>query len=266
MNIGLLITARLKSTRLPKKLLLDVNGKPLIERVIDRAKEVKGLNNIILCTSTNPQDRPLTDISIKNKIPYYLGSEEDVLDRLNRAAAFYNLDYFLSITGENPFFSISHANKAVDEIRNNEYDFIYSNSLPIGSAVYGLKNKALKVVCRIKEEIDTEIWGPLINRPEIFKIGNLPVEDFYNRPLLRLTTDYPEDYEFIKKIYSYFSKDDIPSLYNVLNVLDKNPELLEINADRKQAGLSEGELNRIEKFYSENYSKIITLKEEIYQN
>ena len=86
MKIGMLITARLKSTRLPKKLLLDINGKSLIERVIDRAKEVSGLERVILCTSNNPQDRPLVDLALKNGIPYFLGSEEDVLDRLNRAA------------------------------------------------------------------------------------------------------------------------------------------------------------------------------------
>ena len=220
MNIGLLITARLKSKRLPKKLLLDIHGKSLIERVIDRAKEVSGLKRVILCTSTNPQDRPLVDLSIKSGIPYFLGSEEDVLDRFHCAADFFGLDYFLSITGENPFFSLEHANLIVKYLENNQFDFIYSDGLPIGTAVYGLSNKALKVVCYVKKEIDTEIWGPLINRPEIFRTKNLEVEEFYHRPALRLTTDFPEDYEFIKKIYSHFKTSDIPSLFDVLNVID----------------------------------------------
>ena len=201
-----------------------------------------------------------------NKILYYLGSEEDVLDRLQNAAEFYNLDFFLSITGENPFFSIDYANKVVNELKRNRWDFIYPGNLPMGCAVYGLKNKALKVVCKVKKEIDTEIWGPLINRPEIFKVGNLNIEEFYNRPSLRLTTDYPEDYEFIKKIYSHFTKDEIPTLFDVLNILDKNPEYLKINSNRKQAGLSDNELKRIDAFYIENHSKIVKLKEEIFND
>lgn len=265
MKIGMLITARLKSTRLPKKLLLDINGKSLIERVIDRAKEVSGLERVILCTSNNPQDRPLVDLALKNGIPYFLGSEEDVLDRLNRAADFFGLEYFLSITGENPFFSLIHANRIVKYLEDKQFDFIYSTGLPIGTAVYGLNNKALKVVCYVKKEIDTEIWGPLLNRPEIFKIKNLEVEKFYNRPELRLTTDYPEDYEFIKKIYSHFLISDIPSLYDILNIIDKYPEYLNINKNRKQAGLSESTLRKINTFYEDNQDKILLLKKKIYE-
>ena len=59
MKIGFLITARLKSSRLPLKILKDLNGKPVIERIIDRAKEIQGINEIVLCTSANPQDKQI---------------------------------------------------------------------------------------------------------------------------------------------------------------------------------------------------------------
>ena len=100
MKIGLLITARLKSTRLPLKLLLDLNGKTIIERVIDRTKQIKNIDQVVLCTSLNPQDKPLTDIALKNNTHYFLGDEEDVLKRLLDASKFFGLDYILSITGE----------------------------------------------------------------------------------------------------------------------------------------------------------------------
>ena len=93
MKIGFLITARLKSERLPLKIIKDLNGKTVIERLIDRIKEIKDITDIVLCTSTNSQDRPLVDIARGNNIYYFNGDEDDVLKRLLDAAKFYNLDY-----------------------------------------------------------------------------------------------------------------------------------------------------------------------------
>ena len=68
LKIGFLITARLKSSRLPLKIIKDLNGKTVIERIIDRAKEIQGIYEIVLCTSPNPQDEPLINIAKKNNI------------------------------------------------------------------------------------------------------------------------------------------------------------------------------------------------------
>lgn len=264
MKIGVFITARLKSSRLPLKLLLDLGGRTIIERVLDRAKTISGVDSVVLCTSSNPQDRPLSDVALKNGIHYFLGSEEDVLQRLLDAAKFFDFDYILSITGENPYFSVEYANRTVDEIRKKKADLTYFDGLPIGCAVYGLKVNALSLLCKIKKEVDTEIWGPLINRPEIFNVNVQRVEGFYNRPNLRITNDYWEDYVFLQSIFSHFNEQSIPSLFDVLRVLDVNPQYLEIHKSRRQASLSEETLNRIDLFYKENFQKIMSLKEEIY--
>lgn len=264
MKIGLLITARLKSSRLPFKLLRDLNGYSIVEHVINRCKQLRGVSEIVLCTSTNKQDFPLVEIAKKNDIFYYLGSEEDVLDRLSNCAKFFNFDYIISITGENPILSIDHANLLIDKIKQNQDDFITIEGLPIGCAVYGIKVKALLTVCEIKHEIDTEIWGPLINRPEIFKVSKIVAEDFYNRPSLRLTNDYFEDFQFMNEIFLQFPNKSIPSLYDVLNLLDKKPELLHINNMRVQKALEPEVLERIDNFFKSNFSEIISTKNKIY--
>lgn len=266
MKIGFLITARLKSSRLPLKLLLDLNGKTIFERVIERCREVSNIDEIILCSSTNPQDKPLVDIALKNSIYYYLGSEGDVLQRLSDAASFFDLDYIINITGENPLFSIYHADLVVNHAKQEKYDFIHIKGLPIGCAVYGIRPEALKTVCEVKKEIDTEIWGPLINRPEIFKTKEIEVEPFYANPTLRITTDYPEDYRFIQSIYNYFSSTTIPSFSEVIKILNANPGLLEINEMREQANLPEGVLERILEFYENNKKNILQIKEKHYRN
>lgn len=265
MKIGLLITARLKSSRLPFKLLRDLNGVSIVERVIQRCKEIRGVEEIVLCTSTNKQDKPLVEVSKSNNIFYYLGSEEDVLKRLSDCAEFFGFDYVLSITGENPLLSIDHANLMIDRIKTMKEDFVYIDGLPIGCAVYGLNVNALRTVCEIKAEVDTEIWGPLINRPEIFSVGKIQAEVFYNRPKLRLTNDYFEDFQFMNAIFDVFPRGANPSLYSVLNLLDREPHLLEINKHRTQLALSEEVLERIDLFFKENLEKIKGIKRKNYK-
>lgn len=266
MKIGFLITARLKSSRLPFKLLMDLNGKSMVERVIDRSKAVAGISEIILCTSNNKQDKPLAEIAKKNNIYYFLGSEPDVLQRLYDAAVFFDLDYIINITGENPLFSIHEANRVVDSIKNNQSDFTYIEGLPIGCAVYGIKVKALQVVCEIKKEIDTEIWGPLINRPDIFKIDCIETKEYFKRPKLRLTNDYFEDYQLMQAIFNNFPIKHNPSLYEALQVLDSNQEYLDINSERKQAALANAVVEKIDHFYKENRESILELKKRIYDD
>lgn len=266
MKIGFLITARLKSSRLPLKLLLDLNGRTIFERVIDRCKVVNNIDEIILCTSTNPQDKPLVDTALKNNIYYYLGSEADVLQRLSDAATFFDLDYIINITGENPLFSVYHANLVVNTARQEKVDFINIKGLPIGCSVYGISPEALKTVCEVKDEIDTEIWGPLINRPDIFKVKEIEVEQFYKLPDLRITTDYPEDYRFIGAIFKQFPQTSIPNLSDVIEILKEQPDLLNINNKRKQAALPTDVLEKIDVFYKNNRERILKIKRKNYSN
>jgi spore coat polysaccharide biosynthesis protein SpsF len=266
MKIGLLITARLKSSRLPFKLLMDLNGRSIIQRVIDRAKLIQGVDEIVLCTSTNPQDSPLAKEAARNNILYYLGSEEDVLQRLVDAAKFYNLDYILSITGENPLFSIEYANRVVDNVKTTNADFIFFDGLPIGCAVSAIKVKALQVVCEVKKEVDTEIWGPLINRPDMFHVVSSRVDEFFFRPQLRITNDYLEDYMFLNKIFSHFSTEAIPSLFSALTILDQHPEYLKIHAHRVQLALSPEKVAQIDSYYKTYREMILKTKEKIYQS
>ena len=97
-----LITARLKSKRLPKKVLLKVLGKPLIVHMINRIKYAKNIDKIIICTSTNVQDDPLEEIANQEKINCYRGSEDDVLQRLLDAAKKFNLNHFANMTADVP--------------------------------------------------------------------------------------------------------------------------------------------------------------------
>ena len=264
MNIGFLITARLKSTRLPNKIIMDLNGKTVIERIIDRAKNVHNISTIVICTSTHPQDRKLVDIAIKNNVYYFNGSEDDVLDRLLHAAELFELDYFVGITADNPLFSIHHSNLIVEQVQKNEYDFIKTNGLPLGSATYAIKKNALKVVCQVKNIIDTEIWGSLIDRPDIFNIKTIEVEKKYRKPEWRLTLDYEQDYQLMNAIYNHYKSDDVLHLLDVIQFLEAHEELLEINKNCIQRQLDERLQHKINQTFEQNLEKILEMKNQIY--
>jgi spore coat polysaccharide biosynthesis protein SpsF len=267
LKIGFLITARLKSKRLKFKILKPLNGFTVIERIIQRAKQINNPKDIIICTSKIKQDLPLTKIAKKNKVNIFKGSSKDVLKRLLKAAELYKLDYFLGITADNPLFSIDHAKLIFKEISiNNSIDFIITKKLPIGTNIYAIKTKALKTVCKIKRETDTEIWGYLINRPEIFNVKTITVNKEYQNKKYRMTLDEIEDYYFFLEIYNKFPKNKVLDLLEVYDFLKKNPEIANINKDIIQRDLDKKIKTRINKFYKDNKKKIMNIKKKIYFN
>ncbi len=246
MKIGFLITARLKSTRLPLKLLMDLKGKKIIEWVIERAKSLKGISEIILCTSPNPQDYPLVEIALENGIYYFAGSEEDVLDRLYQACRLFSLDYLVGITGENPLFCRYYAQRVIDIAAKGEFDYIKIDGLPVGCAVYSVRFSALERVCQVKGEyVHTEIWGPFFDQPDIFNVATIEVPDEFRRPDYRLTLDYPQDYKFLKMLFDNIDFVKLMDLSSVIEYIDANPSLLEINRYVEQKGLTQEQMDKI---------------------
>lgn len=266
MKIGFLITARLKSSRLPLKVIMNLNGKTVIERLIDRIKEIYGISEIVLCTSINPQDKPLIDIARKNEIYYFCGHEVDVLKRLYDAGHLFGFDYILGITADNPLISIYYSNKIIDEIKKGRYDFIEIAGLPLGSATYGMNMKALETVCEIKKLVDTEIWGSLIKRPEVFSIKTLNAKGKINRPDLRFTLDYYEDYELIRKVYTNVKFENTLNLIDVIDYLEENPEIENINKRCTQLDIDSKIKKEIEENYSKNLQEILDIKRKIYES
>ena len=231
MKIGYLLIGRLKSKRLPKKLLLNIQGKPIITHLIDRLKLSKKINDIIICTSTSEQDKPLAKIAKKNNVKCFFGSPDDVLVRMYDAAIKYNLDYILTITADSPFVDPYYADAIVNTYIKTDADLIRQFDLPHGVFSYGIKVKALKKVIKIKDSKDTEVWGRYFTDTGLFSVVDFKVKNsFHRRPGLRMTLDYPEDLKFFEVIYeALYKKGKIITLDQILEFLDKNPEVENIN-------------------------------------
>lgn len=233
MKVGFLITGRLKSTRLPRKLLLELEGKPILSHMIDRLKLAKNVDEIIICTSNNEQDRELSALAKDNNISCYFGDPDDVLVRLLGAADHFNLDYVLNITADCPFVDPVYADKIIEKFIETDSDLIRQFELPHGVFSYGIKIEALRKVVDIKDSSETEVWGRYFTDTGLFKVLDLDVTNIYHRrPGLRMTLDYPEDFDFFKAIFNaLYEKDKVFSLTQILKFLDDHPEITEINKD-----------------------------------
>jgi len=243
MKTAIFISVRNKSTRLPKKAILTIKGKTIIEHLIDRLKLAKLPDSIILCTSTNSKDDSLVKIAKKSNIDYFRGSEDDVLYRYLKAAEKFNIDFAVIALGDATFCDPGYIDKIISFFKKTDADFIRVPDLPIGTFNYGLKIKAVKKICDIKDATDTEVWGGYFTEPGIFDVRDLPVEEKLRHPEMRLVVDYPEDFALIKEIYNrLYREGEIISLEKVINLLRSNPELLRIN-------------EKCQKMYEDNISK-----------
>lgn len=234
MKTAFLITARLKSTRLHKKILLEVAGRPLIVLMLDRIKRASTIDKIIICTSTNPQDDPLEEIAIQENVSCFRGSEEDVLVRLLDAAQSHSLKYFANITADCPMMDPVLIDRAVLEYQNGDFDLLkYDDSnadLPFNC--YLIKVSALEKVCQQKKETDTEVWFKHFASNSFLKISSIDVEDKYRHKTLKTSLDYPEDYEFIKNVFAELHHpENCFSMLDIIDLVKNRPDILSINAN-----------------------------------
>ena len=236
MKTAILITARLKSTRLKKKVLKEIEGRPMLSHMVERLRLAKHSEQIILCTSTVEQDNDLETFANSEGIDCFRGHPDDVLSRMNFAAKKFGVDTVVSCTADNPFVDPVYIDKLVDFHLANDNDFSRSEGLPFGVFAYALKQTAIEEACKIKDEIDTEVWGGYFTQAGIFKCGVLQVLDPVVRwPNLRLTVDTQEDFDLITEIFSHlYHGNNKFTLEEIVGLCVDNPELLNINSDVEQ--------------------------------
>ena len=233
---GVLITARLKSTRLPLKVMRELRGRPMIEHLVERLKLIRSAGSITLCTSPNPQDDPLAEVAQSMGINCFRGHPDDVLLRLTEAAKKYGLDTVISCTADNPFVDPVWAEKLLAYHLAGGFDFSRINGLPFGTFSYALRRTAMERACAIKDAVDTEVWGGYFTQSGLFKNGVLEVEDpEFKREHYRLTVDTPDDWLVVERIFAaLWRSGEIFSLAEIIAFLDRHPEVRALNQHVRQ--------------------------------
>jgi spore coat polysaccharide biosynthesis protein SpsF len=228
---AIFIAVRMKSTRLPKKALLKIRGRMVIEHLIDRMKMSKMADLIVLCTSTNPEDAILAEVAVKNGIKGFQGSEDDKLERFLEAAKIYGVELMAAVDGDDILCDAVYIDKTFQKLIDTDADMVKCDKLPLGIACNGLKIEALKKVCQMKAENDTEVWGGYFTGNSIFNVVDLEVADpVLARPDIRLTLDYIEDFKVFEAVFNeLYIPGSVFSLKEIVALFNKHPELLEIN-------------------------------------
>lgn len=231
MKTAVFITVRMKSTRLPKKALLKIKGKTTIEHLIDRVKSAKLPDLIVLCTSIRPDDKILVEVAERNNVAAFKGSPEDKLDRYLQAAKKYEVDFIVNVDGDDILCDPGLIDKTIEHYKKTGADCVFWKGFPIGAVPTGIKTDALKKVCQIKAEKDTEVWGKYFTDTGLFKVEYVEADDELKHPEFRMTLDYPEDFEFFKAVFNkLYSPSNIFTLREIVALLKREPAIARINA------------------------------------
>lgn len=235
MKVEAIIQARMSSTRLPGKVLMDLEGKPVLEHVVERVSACKYINEIIVATTNKKEDDAISKLCKKIGVNIYRGSEEDVLDRFYQAVKSFVPDHIVRITADCPLIDPEVIDSVIKLHLKNNADYS-SNTLketyPDGEDVEVFTFKALEKSWKsAKLRSEREHVTPYIRKNfSLFKLCNLEYRE--NLSNKRWTLDERRDYEYIKIIYkNLYKKDSCFGMKDILKFIENHPEVEKINRD-----------------------------------
>lgn len=243
MRTVIISQARMGSTRLPGKVMLEAGGKPLLQHHLERLLRVRLADAVVVATTTSPAEEPIVALCGGLGIPVFRGSEEDVLDRYARAAEAHRADVVVRVTSDCPFIDPGAIDRTIQAFRDRlpAVDYV-SNVLertyPRGMDAEVFSIDALRVAqAEAEARSDREHVTPFIWRqPGRFRLANVPYER--DASGYRLTVDTAEDLELARLLLAELNdKRPAFSLEDCLAALARRPDWVRINAHVEQKKL-----------------------------
>lgn len=225
------------SSRFPGKMLADLRGKPVIERLVDRLQQCEMLDGIILATTAEPQDDALAAWATANRLPCFRGSEEDVLGRVVGAQRAADSDIVVEITGDCVATDPDIIDIAVATYLANDCDFVTNCAKPFSPP--GMYAQVFSLA--ILKDVESRISDPAVREhvslyfyehPEIYRTIHLASPPRWKLPEdCRIYLDYPEDLVFLRELYARLEPEcgDAFHCEDIVRVLKAEPALMEIN-------------------------------------
>jgi spore coat polysaccharide biosynthesis protein SpsF len=237
---AVIVEARMSSTRLPGKVLLPAAGKPLLEHQIERLRQVRHLDEIVVATTVNRADDRIAELAKNLGASFYRGSEEDVLGRVFDAARTFGVDVIVEIPSDRPLVDAQVVELCIEQYSATDADYVANNlepSYPLGMDVQVFATDLLEEIAKLTQDgADREHVSLYIySHPEKYRLLNVKAPPEQARPELRLTIDTEEDYRVVRAIFEalYPRKNDF-GLSDILTFLDQHPDIAAINAKVKQ--------------------------------
>ena len=231
-----IIQARMSSTRLPGKVLLPIGDTNAIQMIVDRCKANPLIDEVVVATTENEKDKAIQIYCIENKIAFYVGTEENVLDRVYCAAKLYKADIIVDITSDCPFIDLSNLWEYIGPLFSKSMDYVsnvITRTFPDGLDLQVYSFDALNWIT--KNTYERKYWqhtGWNFTRfTGIFKTLNIQAPKELNYPEIRITLDTAEDYAVLNLIYALLGSE--ATTLQIVNFLLNNPNILRINSNVK---------------------------------
>jgi spore coat polysaccharide biosynthesis protein SpsF len=233
------VQARTGSTRLPRKVLLPLAGKPLLSRLVERVRAAKLSGHVIVATTLSPTDDPVVDLCRREGFLCFRGHATDLLDRHYEAARLLRARVVVKIPSDCPLIDPAAIDRVIGHFLGNPDRFDYVSNLhpetyPDGNDVEVMSIEALETAWREAERPhEREHTTPYLwDQPERFRIGNVAWEtglDYSRR--FRLALDYAEDFLVVRRVFDdLFLSDRLFGLSKIIEHLEAHPDVAQLNA------------------------------------
>ena len=235
MMVLAIIQARTGSKRLPGKVLMKIINKPILTHIIESLRLSKQINKIIVATTKLPEDNKIEKLCKDLNIECFRGSDIDVLDRFYSCAQFFEGDLIVRLTGDNPLLDPTIIDEIIEVCKKSECD--YATNVLHPTYPYGFSSCEV-FPFRILKKLHNIVTDPMSREhvtfhirknPNLYKIREINAPKNLIRPDWRLSVDYPEDMELMKKIFSkLYQKGSFISYEKLVNFLDAQ-DITQIN-------------------------------------
>jgi len=239
-KITAIVQARMGSTRLPGKVLMDLGGETVLARVVRRLRRATQIDEILVATTDSNADDAIILECQRLGVLSFRGSENDVLDRYYQAATACAAGAVVRVTSDCPVIDPQLVDETVRVFQHDRSDYasnVFPRTYPRGLDTEVFTVAALEQAWRdAHQSYEREHVTPYFYRhPELFQLVSQRGQIDYSH--YRWTLDTAEDLELLRIIYARFSNQDDFSWSEVIRLMEREPELAELNSRVVQKAL-----------------------------
>lgn len=242
----------MSSTRLPRKVVAEIAGKPMLDLLLERVGCASCLDQIVLATTVAPEDNELEAHAKRCGVQVFRGSVEDVLGRVLGAAQAFDADKVVALTGDNPLVDPQLIDDVLDFYRAGGFDYVTTTHMhhsrnwdaertfPVGVSVQVFSAKALRDAAARTD--DPVVRGhasfAIYDHPERYRLGAFEATGKYEgwrHPELRLTVDTPDDLALMREVFAtLYPSNPRFSTGEAIRLIAESPRLRDLNRHVRQ--------------------------------